>query len=131
MVKRKGKSITFRIKTEDYGKLQHKAAELDFESVSQLLRSMIKDLISGWVKTEPEKKEIYPDDIYCKRIYGFFLNHTPDNMGGAVSKDLARKIQLESSISMGKTFKIRIEMLKAQGFLVEKGNDYIVMKKWS
>ena len=130
MTKRKSKNVSFRLKMEDYSKLQHKAGELDFDSVSQLLRSMIKDLINGLTKQEPEKKTVYPNNMYCKQLYRVFLNQTPEGAGGTVPKDQARDIQLKASISTSKTFRIRLEMLKAQGFIVEKGDNFIVLKKW-
>ena len=123
------KVIAVRIDEAKLSALQNLAGEKGYKKLSEFLKALIDSVLENGAEIEKPAKLIYPADKRCRRLYEAFLEAT-NGEGGRVDKSLSRQIQLKAAISQYRTFKKRVEMLKAQGFLAEKPDCYVVQKRW-
>lgn len=72
----------------------------------------------------------YPSDSRNRRLYETFISLSTED-DPKVSVDQSKKIMNLASISSGKTFKRRVEMLRDQGFLGWRSECFVVLRKWS
>jgi len=123
------KVIALRIDEAKLYALQNLAGEKGYKKLSDFLKAIIDKVLENGAEIEKPARLIYPEDRRCRRLYEAFLEAT-NGEGGRVDKSLARQIQLKAAISQTRTFRKRVEMLKAQGFLVEKKDCFVVLKRW-
>jgi len=120
------KVISFRIDTEKFSELQQMAEEEGFGRVSEFLQEATNSILRNKLRV---KKQKYPADARSRKLYRIFLEETNGN-GGRIEKKNTRLLQLRAGIAQSRTFRTRIEMLKAQGYLTEQKTYFVVLKRW-
>ncbi len=125
------KRIYFRISNDIFIDLNRMSRKNGYTKISKYVRKIVEEMVMNSVGEVIKKEPVQqlPSDVYCRKVYNAFIKAT-NGSGGKVDKSNMKKVQFIAAISQMRTFKMRIKMLKAQGYLVEHDKYFVVLKKW-